>query len=131
MTQRVARCLASPCLCRLAIVAGLHTWLYTFQSLYKQGQGLRLFRQSTLVTRPAGRQLPQTVSCHAVLTQRVALCLLCLGQILGDEPTAEAIMAGSVTPMFFGSAFNNFGVDLFLQVRPGLTEQHQKLHCDA
>jgi peptide subunit release factor RF-3 len=37
-------------------------------------------------------------------------------QILGDEPSAEEIASGSVTPMYFGSAFNNFGVDLFLQV---------------
>ncbi|WIA15117.1 hypothetical protein OEZ85_001807 [Tetradesmus obliquus] len=36
-------------------------------------------------------------------------------QILGDEPSAEEIASGAVTPMYFGSAFNNFGVDLFLQ----------------
>jgi peptide subunit release factor RF-3 len=40
-------------------------------------------------------------------------------QILGDEPSGEEIASGRVTPMYFGSAFNNFGVDLFLQVRRG------------
>eukprot|EP00879_Flechtneria_rotunda_P013063 GHRR01013643.1.p1 GENE.GHRR01013643.1~~GHRR01013643.1.p1 ORF type:complete len:602 (+),score=167.68 GHRR01013643.1:1048-2853(+) len=35
-------------------------------------------------------------------------------QVLGEEPSREDIMAGRVTPIFFGSAFNNFGVDLFL-----------------
>eukprot|EP00878_Enallax_costatus_P004131 GHUV01004359.1.p1 GENE.GHUV01004359.1~~GHUV01004359.1.p1 ORF type:complete len:649 (+),score=185.57 GHUV01004359.1:201-2147(+) len=32
-----------------------------------------------------------------------------------DEPSSDDILLGRVTPMFFGSAFNNFGVDLFLQ----------------
>lgn len=43
------------------------------------------------------------------------LLLLACVQILGDTPTPEDIQSGRVTPMFFGSAFNNFGVDLFLQ----------------
>ena len=36
--------------------------------------------------------------------------------MLGDELDIEGVMAGKVTPVFFGSAMNNFGVELFLQV---------------
>jgi peptide chain release factor 3 len=36
-------------------------------------------------------------------------------QILGDAPTHDDMKSGRVTPMFFGSAFNKFGVDIFLQ----------------
>ena len=48
-----------------------------------------------------------------------------LAQVLGDELDHEAVMAGQITPVFFGSAMNNFGVELFLQsfidqaARPG------------
>lgn len=48
------------------------------------------------------------------------LLLLACVQILGDTPTPEDIQTGRVTPMFFGSAFNNFGVDLFLQAFIGM-----------
>lgn len=41
-------------------------------------------------------------------------------QVLGDEPSPQDIASGAVTPLFFGSAFNNAGVDLFLQVTPTL-----------
>ncbi|GFR44773.1 hypothetical protein Agub_g6105 [Astrephomene gubernaculifera] len=36
-------------------------------------------------------------------------------EVLGDELDLEGVMAGKVTPVFFGSAMNNFGVELFLQ----------------
>ncbi|KXZ46475.1 hypothetical protein GPECTOR_43g911 [Gonium pectorale] len=36
-------------------------------------------------------------------------------EVLGDELDMEGVMAGKVTPVFFGSAMNNFGVELFLQ----------------
>eukprot|EP00775_Hariotina_reticulata_P002359 gene2359-2665_t len=36
-------------------------------------------------------------------------------EVLGETPSSEDIMLGRVTPMFFGSAFNNFGVEAFLQ----------------
>lgn len=35
--------------------------------------------------------------------------------MLGDELDREAVMAGDLTPMFFGSAMTNFGVETFLQ----------------
>lgn len=50
-----------------------------------------------------------TCFCHCSMYFCPAL------QILGDTPTPDDIKSGRVTPMFFGSAFNNFGVDLFLQ----------------
>jgi peptide subunit release factor RF-3 len=34
--------------------------------------------------------------------------------VLGDELSQEEVLAGNVTPMFFGSAFQTVGVDLFL-----------------
>lgn len=46
-------------------------------------------------------------------------------QVLGDGLDRDEIMAGKITPMFFGSAMNNFGVELFLRsfidlaARPG------------
>lgn len=46
-------------------------------------------------------------------------------QVLGDGLDHDEIMSGKVTPMFFGSAMNNFGVELFLRAfideaaRPG------------
>ncbi|KAL6747846.1 peptide-chain release factor [Haematococcus lacustris] len=46
-------------------------------------------------------------------------------QVLGDELDPDALLKGEVTPMFFGSAQNNFGVELFLRAfidcaaRPG------------
>lgn len=36
--------------------------------------------------------------------------------MLGDELDLEGVQQGRVTPVFFGSAMNNFGVELFLQV---------------
>ena len=35
--------------------------------------------------------------------------------VAGDEFDLEKILAGKLTPMFFGSAFNNFGVETFLK----------------
>ena len=35
-------------------------------------------------------------------------------QVLGDELDRDAVMAGQLAPMYFCSAFNQFGVDLFL-----------------
>lgn len=48
-----------------------------------------------------------------------------MSQVLGDELDTEAVLRGEVTPMFFGSAMTNFGVELFLRsfidsaARPG------------
>lgn len=36
-------------------------------------------------------------------------------EVLGDELDLEGVQQGRVTPVFFGSAMNNFGVELFLQ----------------
>ncbi len=36
--------------------------------------------------------------------------------MLGHELDLEGVRQGRVTPVFFGSAMNNFGVELFLQV---------------
>jgi peptide chain release factor 3 len=50
---------------------------------------------------------------------------------LGDELDLEAIHAGEMTPMFFGSAMTNFGVQLFLNsfldyaLKPGVHESTQ------
>lgn len=35
--------------------------------------------------------------------------------VLGEELDEEEVLAGRVTPMFFGSAANNFGMELFLK----------------
>jgi hypothetical protein len=45
--------------------------------------------------------------------------------VLGDALEPEAVARGELTPMFFGSAMTNFGVDIFLRAfidsadRPG------------
>lgn len=36
-------------------------------------------------------------------------------QVLGDELDMDAVRAGQLAPMYFCSAFNQFGVDLFLE----------------
>ncbi|KAG2490076.1 hypothetical protein HYH03_011541 [Edaphochlamys debaryana] len=52
-------------------------------------------------------------------------------EVLGDELDMDGVMAGKVTPVFFGSAMNNFGVELFLQTfveqaaRPGPASTRQ------
>jgi peptide subunit release factor RF-3 len=38
-------------------------------------------------------------------------------QVLGEELDTAEVLAGRVTPMYFGSAFSNFGVEPFLEVR--------------
>ena len=35
--------------------------------------------------------------------------------IAGDELDLERVCAGELTPVFFGSAINNFGVEAFLE----------------
>lgn len=40
--------------------------------------------------------------------------------MLGDPPSSEDVHSGRVTPLFFGSAYNNFGVDLFLEAFVGM-----------
>jgi hypothetical protein len=36
-------------------------------------------------------------------------------EVLGDELDHDMVANGELTPMFFGSAMTNFGVDIFLQ----------------
>lgn len=57
------------------------------------------------------------VHAHALHANRHHLRTPRNAQVLGDAPSPEDIASGAVTPLFFGSAFNNFGVDLFLQAR--------------
>ena len=46
-------------------------------------------------------------------------------QVLGDQLDREAVLRGEITPMYFGSAMTNFGVELMLKsfietaARPG------------
>lgn len=61
------------------------------------------------------KQVEWTVSDDAV----------CHAQVLGEELDPAAVLRGEVTPMFFGSAMTNFGVEPFLNhfidfaARPG------------
>lgn len=68
---------------------------------------------------------PFTLACcryhHTVSHTHTHTPLSLCWQILGESPTPDDIKSGRVTPMFFGSAFNNFGVDLFLQVGGGFS----------
>jgi peptide subunit release factor RF-3 len=43
-------------------------------------------------------------------------------QVLGEDLDNAEVLAGRVTPMYFGSAFSNFGVEPFLEVS---TSVHQ------
>lgn len=50
---------------------------------------------------------------HAAMPWLVLDCQ----QVLGEELDTAEVLAGRATPMYFGSAFSNFGVEPFLEVR--------------
>lgn len=45
----------------------------------------------------------------------VHIRLIFILQVLNDDLDREAVAAGRLTPMFFGSAMTNFGVETFLR----------------
>ena len=48
--------------------------------------------------------------------------------VAGDEFDLEKILAGQLTPMFFGSATNNFGVEPFLKRFLSYTRVARRAH---
>ncbi len=79
--------------------------------------------------RPPGRLSPPTARARVVMhAERAAAVGVAVGacvQVLGDELDRDAVLSGKVTPMFFGSARANVGVEFMLRhfvelaARPG------------